>query len=68
MLRGDHKRQDSLREFKHRPVQDVEKVTRHSFSVFGDPVFINTSLQRSNQLVAILFNYEADELLRDIQP
>lgn len=44
-------------------MQDVEKVARDGFSVFGHPPLVHAPLERRDQLVAVLFNHEADQLL-----
>ena len=48
---------------KHAPVQDVEQVTRDCLAVFCNPVLVDAPLERRDQLVAVLLDHEADQLL-----
>lgn len=49
------------------PVQDVQQVTRHRFSILSNAALVNTSLQRGHQFIAILFDHKAHELLLHIE-
>ncbi len=44
-------------------MQNVEKVARNGFPVFCNALFINAPLERGDQLVTVLLNHEADQLL-----
>ena len=44
-------------------MQYIEKVTRHSFSVFGKLSFVESALKRRDELISILFDDESNELL-----
>jgi len=44
-------------------VKNVEQITRDSFPVLGNLIFINTTLQSHDQFIAVLLNYKSNELL-----
>ncbi len=48
---------------RHAPVEDVEKVARDRFPVFRDAVLVDVPSEGRDQLVAVLLNHEADQLL-----
>ena len=49
------------------PVQDVEKVARDGLALVSKVVLVDASLKGCNEFVAVLFNYEADQLLGKVR-
>jgi len=45
-------------------VKDVQEVASHSLPVFRHLLLVNGTMERKNELVAVLVNDEADQLLR----
>ena len=45
------------------PVEDVEQVARDRLAVLRDAVLVDAPLEGGDQLVAVLLDHEADELL-----
>ena len=45
------------------PVEDIEKFTCNSFSVFRNLMLVNIALERSHKFVTVLFNDKSNELL-----
>ena len=44
-------------------MEDVQEVARDHFAVLGRPVLVHAPLQRRDQLVAVLLDDKADQLL-----
>ena len=44
-------------------MKNIEQVTRDCFPILGDLMFIDTTLQRHEQFIAVLLNNKSNELL-----
>ena len=49
--------------YEHSPMQDIQQIARHSLPFLRYPCLVDASLQRSDQLIAVLLDHESDKLL-----